>query len=313
MADPQISVILTSYNVETYIERALASALAQEGVTLEIIAVDDASTDATWDILSRVTDPRLKTIRLPANGGPSVARNTGIAAATGQWLAVLDGDDTFLPGRLAHLLAQARSHNADIVIDNLSVHREEDGSNYPMFPPTEFARIRLLDLASFIDGNRLFSGAYALGYVKPLFSSAFLRQHHLSYDPAIRIGEDYQIMAQCLASGARCAIEPSEGYRYTVRKSSISHRLKLEDITRMREGDAKLLATYTFYPAAAEAQQRREKSFARAYAFTQLLNALKAKNPKAALCAVASYPSCALMLWMPAALRLRRLFRKVVP
>lgn len=309
MADPQISVILTSYNIAGYIEAAVQSALSQSGVTLEIIATDDASTDGTWEKLTSITDPRLKTIRLPGNGGPSISRNAAIAQATGQWLAVLDGDDIFFPGRLARLLQIAQSRNADIVIDNLLVHREEDGKEYLMFPP-EFAMHSPLTLARFIDGNRLFSGGYALGYVKPLFSRAFLLRHNLTYDPAIRIGEDYQIMAQALASGAHCVIDPHAGYRYTVRKHSISHRLKLEDITRMRSGDAKLLAQFTFDKEATAAQARREKSFARAYAFTQLLEALKAKNAKAALCAIASYPSCAFMLWMPIAVRLKRLIRK---
>ena len=308
-----ISVILTSYNVQTYIERALNSALSQEGVTVEVIAVDDASTDNTWDILSHITDPRIKIIRLETNSGPSAARNTAIKAATGQWLAVLDGDDIFLPGRLKRCLAHAKANNADIIIDNLLIHREEDGRESPMFPPTMFARLRLLDLATFIAGNRLFAGSHALGYVKPIFSNAFLRQHQLLYDTDIRIGEDYQIMAQALASGARCIVEPNTGYRYTVRSTSISHRLKLEDITRMREGDSKLISRYTFYPAAARAQTSREQSFRRAYAFTQLLEALKAKNVAAAFRAVTSYPTCALMLWMPASLRLRRLLKKITP
>lgn len=311
MDKPDISVILTSYNVETYIEAALQSALSQEGVSLEVIAVDDASTDNTWNILSAITDPRVKPIRLTQNAGPSGARNAGIAAANGQWLAVLDGDDLFLPGRLALCLKQAKSHNADIVVDNLTVHREEDSAEYPMFPPTEFQRMHILDLATFIESNCLFAGGYTLGYVKPLFSAAFMRQHKLSYDPDIRIGEDYHILAEALASGARCAVEQSAGYRYTVRKHSISHRLKLEDIACMRATDAKLKARFTLPPAALKAQKKREASFARAYAFTQLVDALKAKNPVAALCAIASYPSAALLLWMPIEARLRRMAEKM--
>ncbi|MBY0407551.1 MAG: glycosyltransferase, partial [Rickettsiales bacterium] len=224
-----ISVILTGYNVENYIKAAVESAVAQTGVSLEIIAVDDASTDNTSAILSGMHDPRIKHIRLDTNAGPSGARNAAITAASGQWLAVLDGDDIFLPGRLSRMLACAKAHNADIVVDNLLVHREEDSSEYEMFPPTAWARRHLLTLAEFIHGNRLFAGGYTLGYVKPLFSAAFLKNHSLSYDPAIRIGEDYQILAECLASGARCAVEHTAGYRYTVRKHSISHRLKAED------------------------------------------------------------------------------------
>jgi succinoglycan biosynthesis protein ExoO len=312
MDNPDISIILTAYNVERYIAAALESALAQTGVTLEVIAVDDASTDATWHILSTHADPRLHCIRLDHNSGPSAARNRGIAQARGRYLAVLDGDDQFLPGRLSRCLARAHAQNADIVIDNLLIHRETDSAEFPMFPGAAFAT-PFLDLATFIDSNRLFAGGYTLGYVKPLFSSAFLKSHTLSYDPSIRIGEDYQLMAEALASGARCAMEPTPGYRYTVRKGSISHRLKLEDITRMREGDARLLARYTFPADAMRAQARREACFTRAYAFTQLIDALKQKNPVAALRAIASSPGSALLLWMPIAARLKRLRQKVAP
>lgn len=313
MANPDISIILTSYNVERYIEAALASALSQTGPSIEVIAVDDASTDNTWNLINANTDPRLKKIRLEQNGGPSIARNTGFAAATGDWLAVLDGDDQFLPNRLARCLATAQSQNAHIVVDNLTVHREEDSSEYPMFPPAEFERTNILTLHDFIKANRLFSGGYTLGYVKPLFSAAFLRQHNLQYDPEIRIGEDYHLLAEALASHARCAIEHHCGYRYTVRKNSISHRLKLEDIQRMQSCDAKLKARFTFYPAAAKAQSAREASFRRAAAFTRIIDALKAKNPAAACKAAISYPSAVLLLWLPIEARLRRLLKKITP
>ncbi len=309
----KISVILTCYNVQNYIEAAVRSALSQTGVTLEVIVVDDASTDNSWNMLSSITDERLKTIRLTQNCGPSVARNAAIAAATGNYLAVLDGDDQFLPERLSAMLHEAKTQNADIVIDNLTIHNEDDSSQYPMFPPTEFARTHLLDLASFIRGNCLFSGGYTLGYVKPLFSAAFLRQHKLMYDPAIKIGEDYQLMAQALASGARCAIFHAANYRYTVRKNSISHRLKLEDIARMREGDAKLIAQFPLYSAAAKAQAAREKSFARAHAFIRTIDALKAKNMVSAITATLSCPASATLLWLPIEARLRRLAKKVAP
>lgn len=313
MDKPDVSVILTSYNTAAYIGAALDSALSQEGVTLEVIVADDASRDDSWTVLSRVTDPRVTALRLEENGGPSVARNAAIAAASGRWLAVLDGDDRFLPGRLARCLARAESHGADIVVDNLLVHREEDGGEYLMFPPARLERMRMLDLAAFIRANRLFAGGYALGYAKPVFSAAFLRRHRLSYDPALRIGEDYQLMAEALACGARCAVEPQAGYRYTMRRGSISHRLRREDIERMREGDARLLARFPLSPAAAKAQAEREASLARAHAFTRLIDALKARDAAAALKAAAACPACVLLLRLPLAARLRRLRQRVWP
>ena len=100
MDNPDISVILTAYNVERYVGRALRSALGQRGITLEVIVVDDCSTDDTWAVICRNTDPRVKRLRLDSNGGPGRARNAGITAATGTWIAILDGDDAFAPERL---------------------------------------------------------------------------------------------------------------------------------------------------------------------------------------------------------------------
>ncbi len=61
---PDISIIITTYNVERYIERAIESALTQQGVTLEIIVVDDCSTDNTWQVICKNTDKRIKRKKL---------------------------------------------------------------------------------------------------------------------------------------------------------------------------------------------------------------------------------------------------------
>ena len=114
---PDISVIITTYKVPSYIARAVNSALTQTGVSVEVIIVDDCSPDATWDVIQTLTDPRITAIRMEQNGGPSAARNRAIAAAKGRWLAVLDGDDLFLEGRLARMLALGEAKQADIIVD----------------------------------------------------------------------------------------------------------------------------------------------------------------------------------------------------
>ena len=239
-----ISVIIATYNVECYIERAINSALIQmdcaDAPAIEVIVVDDGSTDRTGKIVSRIGDPRLQCLQLPRNGGPGAARNAGIARASGRWIAILDGDDTFFPGRLARLIKLAAGQKADIVVDNLSVFRESDGASFPMFSPSRLARLPVLGLSGFITGNQSFMGGYALGYMKPVFSAGFLRQHGLCYQPDLRIGEDYLLLAQCLALGARCIVDPTAGYLYTSRAGSASHRLIKEDILRIIGNDKKI-------------------------------------------------------------------------
>src|SRR5580704_145588 len=96
----EVSVIIAAYNVEAYIERAIRSALEWQGVAVEVIVVNDASTDRTAEIVSGISDARVKTINLQNNSGPSGARNVGLELVTTPWIAILDGDDAFLPEHL---------------------------------------------------------------------------------------------------------------------------------------------------------------------------------------------------------------------
>jgi len=81
--------------------------------------VDDASSDNTNSVVQNLAekDSRINIIRLTSNTGPSGARNIGFAAAKGEWIAVLDADDAFTPGRLERLIAAGHETGADIVVD----------------------------------------------------------------------------------------------------------------------------------------------------------------------------------------------------
>lgn len=112
MTDPErplVSVVLTFFNQENYVRRAVGSLLSQTYERFEIIVVDDGSTDGTAEEVRKVDDARITFIS-KGNGGVSSARNRGIAEASGQFIAFLDGDDAYLPTkievlieRLAHL------------------------------------------------------------------------------------------------------------------------------------------------------------------------------------------------------------------
>jgi glycosyltransferase involved in cell wall biosynthesis len=101
------SVVLPTYNGERFVSSAVQSVLGQEYPELELIAVDDGSTDSTRDILHRFSDPRIRVVER-ANGGVAAARNTGIEHATGAAVAFIDQDDEWLPGKLSAQLAELR-------------------------------------------------------------------------------------------------------------------------------------------------------------------------------------------------------------
>lgn len=101
-----VSVIIPVYNGEPYLPDALDSALAQIPAPFEVLVVDDGSTDRSAVLAE--SRPGVRCLRLD-HAGVSVARNHGIEEARGEWLAFLDSDDRWLPGRLAHQLDAARA------------------------------------------------------------------------------------------------------------------------------------------------------------------------------------------------------------
>lgn len=112
-----VSVIVTVYNIEKYIEECLESILNQEGVCLECICVDDASTDGSYDILMEFArkDDRIKVIQNKKNMGLASSRNIGFRSAVGEYLYNIDGDDYLLPGALERLYICARENKLDLL------------------------------------------------------------------------------------------------------------------------------------------------------------------------------------------------------
>jgi len=104
MIRPRVTVIVTAFNQQNFIGEAVSSVLAQGFRDLECIVVDDGSTDGTAAILATISDSRLRVIG-QRNQGVSAARNAGIDAARGEIIAFLDGDDRWLPQRLARDVA----------------------------------------------------------------------------------------------------------------------------------------------------------------------------------------------------------------
>lgn len=104
-AAPRFTVVVIAYNQAQYIREALLSVLAARGTSLEVVCVDDGSTDGTADIVSELArgDARLRCVPQSHSGRPAVARNTGLGVATGEYICFLDGDDLYAPRKLALL------------------------------------------------------------------------------------------------------------------------------------------------------------------------------------------------------------------
>jgi glycosyltransferase involved in cell wall biosynthesis len=111
MSSPRVTVIVTSYNQEAFIDEALASVAAQDYENLEILACDDGSADGTIDILRdwEAKDDRVRALLAPHNAGLSENRNRGLCASTGELVALLDGDDLMRPGKVSTQVAALRA------------------------------------------------------------------------------------------------------------------------------------------------------------------------------------------------------------
>lgn len=115
---PTVSVIIPALNAEAYIGQAVASALASQGVAVEVIVIDDGSDDGTWQVLEGF-DARVRKVR-QSRGGPYRARNLGAQLARGEWLAFLDADDDWRPDKLARQLAAADDQTGLVYTDRLN-------------------------------------------------------------------------------------------------------------------------------------------------------------------------------------------------
>jgi succinoglycan biosynthesis protein ExoU len=234
-----VDVLVAVWNDAATIERAVRSALSDAHVN-NVIVIDDASTDDTASVVSSLkvqAGDRLIFRRLERNGGPAVARNRGLDASTAPWVAILDGDDYFLPGRMKALLDA--SEGADFVADDQVQIREEGGDSEFLIGHSSTMTI---DLATFVTEN-LSSGPRLrkeFGFLKPIMRRSFLDSHQLRYDEQLRLGEDFALYTRALAAGAVFRVVPARTYASIVRSGSISGRHTKIDLERLRDSSLSL-------------------------------------------------------------------------
>lgn len=124
-----ITVALSVYNVEPYLADAIDCILSQSFTDFELLCIDDASTDTTYDILKRYSllDDRIRVIRQEVNRGLSVSRNLAISEARGEYLLMLDGDDLFAKNMLEVAYTKAKETDADMVLwDYVAFYDEKE-------------------------------------------------------------------------------------------------------------------------------------------------------------------------------------------
>ena len=211
--DPRVTVITPAYNATLYLPSALESALQQTVQDFEVIVVDDGSTDGTFEVAAEFArrDPRISVIR-QENGGIGSARNAALRTARGEWIALLDSDDMWLPHYLEEQLEILKMRpEVDILSANaINLGGAWDGQPYKA-ADGPLVDLSLLDLIRSEDAVCILS----------MFRRRILRTIGV-FDDTMRGSEDYDFWLRAAAAGARIAFNPTPLALYRRRADSVS-------------------------------------------------------------------------------------------
>lgn len=204
---PVVSVVMPVYNAEQYVSDAVWSILGQTYSDLELIAVDDASTDRSVEILRQFTDPRLVVLRQEVNGGYPVAMNTGIARARGRYIARMDADDVVDLRRLEKQVRFLEQHEGFCMVASRSFRLTPFGKTYyPELPMEEEYVVETWE--DVMEGTRLFTDAAVLVERQLVLEAGGYRTYR-------RSGQDVDLWLRILEKGRPLATltEPLYGRR----------------------------------------------------------------------------------------------------
>lgn len=211
---PVVSVVVSCFNIEQHVGACLESISAQTYTNLDVILVDDGSTDGTGTVLNRFASANEGWhVLAKQNGGPSSARNAGIRAATGDWLIFVDGDDVLAPHAVERLLGAAIASGVPLICANHYV--QSNGRDVAVWPIGD--EVRSLSqreaFESVLYHREIDVSAWGKIYARHLFDS-------VRY-PEGRIYEDTYVFDDILAEVDRIHYLAMPLYHYVMRSGSI--------------------------------------------------------------------------------------------
>lgn len=202
----KVSVIVPMYNVGKYIEKCIASFIQQTYANIEIILVDDGSPDDSGKIADQYAekDSRIKVIH-KQNEGVSAARNTGIDAATGEYICFSDGDDYVMPNYVEHLLGLCEDNQADMAytVDMFTTfHNEKVDSIITKVITQEEATENILCYK------------VPIGVYSKMFRRSFLNEYNLRFLEGVYIGEGFNFNTACFQRANKIVKSTARIYFY---------------------------------------------------------------------------------------------------
>ncbi len=225
--DPKISVIVPIYNGEKYLRKCLDSIVAQTLKDIQIICVNDGSTDSSLQILSEYAknDSRIEIIS-QENSGLGAARNTGINAAKGAYLGFVDGDDFIDETLYEKAYNKAEKNKADVVVFNINLYYT-DTCHKCIYRNSEF--YKALSAEGYFTAIEHPSIIQNIGVWDKVYRRDFIEKHQLR-NPVNRIYEDVLFTIQSLVLANRISIidEPLYYYRKNTGVSIVDKEVKLD-------------------------------------------------------------------------------------
>jgi|WetSurMetagenome_2_1015567.scaffolds.fasta_scaffold117366_2 glycosyltransferase involved in cell wall biosynthesis len=195
MDTPLISIIIPSYNRGHILMKSVNSVLSQTYEHIELIIVDDASTDNTAEIIHSLTDSRIKFIHLEHNSGACAARNEGIQEAEGKYIAFNDSDDQWHSNKLSEQLSFIRKNNADVVVCSMNCYDENKNRFLHTFPHSmPEGRLSYKDLLFYNCSSTQLLFGKALCFKTIQFDSKMPRMQ--DWDEILRLSQHYTICRQ---------------------------------------------------------------------------------------------------------------------
>jgi glycosyltransferase involved in cell wall biosynthesis len=247
---PTISVIVPAYNAEQTILETITSVQQQTFSDFELIVINDGSTDRTLELLNTVNDPRLKIFSYP-NGGVSVARNRGIARATGEFIAFLDADDLWTPDKLDLQLAALQQQPEAGVVYSWAYYMDERDKIFQISEPIYF------------EGN-VYTQLLVNDFVVSCSNCLVRRQAVESvgeFDPAVAGAADWDYWLR-LAAHWPFVVVPKPQVFYRISSGSMSAQVEFMERCNLR------VIEKAFQAAPLELQSLKNQSLANTYRYS---------------------------------------------
>lgn len=221
----KVSILVPAYNVEAYLDECLQSLLSQTLKEIEMVVVDDGSTDQTATIAERyaATDPRIRVIRLPEHQGVSHARNVCLAQAQGEYLSFVDSDDTITSTAMEELYHKAKATDTDIVLGSI-LYCYPDGKRTRVGDKSSIFHSNI----EILSGQECFirmqqKGCYVPMVCGNLYRTAFIKAHpQLHFEGEFH--EDEYFTPFALYEATRVTDFKKDFYHYRQRPESIMHK-----------------------------------------------------------------------------------------